>query len=302
MVSSITAKIFGRNKFQPQGKGAHVTICARGQKELDATLEEIKAVSRNRSDYESLIFNAISADISKKDESIRALNEASERHNGKVPDVVICCAGFSIPRVFIEQPVEEFEATMQLNYFGTLYTTHEAVKRMAQQGVKGKIVFVSSVAAFVGFLGYSSYSPSKVALRSLAECLRHELILYDIGVHCYFPGTLDTEGLIEENKTKPKITKELEGEDKITPEQAAKALYKGLCKGNFFITSDIIGDAFRAASLGVSESNSAFVDAILCGILWTVSKPVRWFSDKMVRDRKSEHPVIPADNGMVNDE
>ncbi|CAG8744099.1 10276_t:CDS:10, partial [Acaulospora morrowiae] len=312
MVNSIAAKIFGRNKFQPQGKhiyitggskgtgkevakllaskGAHVTIIARGEKELNEALEEIKNAARNRDDYESLIFNAISADISKKDDSIRALNEASEKHSGRAPDVVICCAGISIPRVFIEQPIQEFENTMQINYFGALYTTHEAVKRMAQQGVKGKIVFVSSVAAFVGFMGYASYSPSKIALRSLAECLRHELILYDIGVHCYFPGTIDSLSYQEEMKTKPKITKELEGDDLISPEQAAKALYKGLCKGQFFITSDIIGDAFRAATLGIVESNNAIVDSFLSGILWTVSKPARWFADKMVRDHRAEYP------------
>ncbi|CAG8491742.1 7959_t:CDS:2, partial [Cetraspora pellucida] len=50
-------------------------------------------------------------------------------------------------------------------------------------------------------------------------------------------------------KIKPKVTHELEGDNKLTPEQAAKSLYNSLCKGNFFITSDIVGDAIKASSL-----------------------------------------------------
>ncbi|CAG8668795.1 10652_t:CDS:2, partial [Cetraspora pellucida] len=125
-------------------------------------------------------------------------------------------------------------------------------------------------------------------------CLRHELILYDISVHCYFAGTLDTPGYKEEMKTKPKITKDIEGDDKMTPEEGAKALYKGICKGNFFITSDIIGDAIRAATLGISPSNNAFFDTLLGGTTRLVIKPIRWYFDKMVRDNKADYPVPHA--------
>ncbi|CAG8726490.1 4927_t:CDS:2, partial [Cetraspora pellucida] len=221
-------------------KGAHVTICAIHN--LDDALEEIKEANdaaKDREDYENLKFNAIFADLSDYDESIRALNEASSKHNGRVPEVIFCCAdlecfnaskqckilaktlicrlkhktinayeplrhielifvGCSFPRIFIEQPIKEFEKTMQLNYFGTLYTIHEAVKRMAQQSVKGKVVLVSSLLGFCGFIGYSSYAPTKHAIKGLVECLRNELILYGIDVHCYFAGTLDTPGYHEE--------------------------------------------------------------------------------------------------------
>ncbi|CAG8713058.1 17015_t:CDS:10 [Gigaspora margarita] len=321
MANSLLNKILRMNKFQPKGKhiyitggskglgkefaklmaskGAHVTISARGKGDLDLALEEIKEAAQSRGDYENLKFNVVSADLSKYDDSIRALDEASSKHDERVPDVIICNAGISLPGIFIERPIDEYEKTMQLNYFGALYTTHvnlEAAKRMAQQGVKGKIVMVSSVAGLCGFLGYSSYAPTKHALRGLAECLRHELILYDISVHCYFAGTIDTPSYKEEEKIKPKITKDIEGHNALTPKDAAKALYKGICKGNFFITSDIIGDAMRASALGISPSNNAFFDGLLCGITWLVSRPARWYFDKMVRDSKATYSVVPADN------
>jgi 3-dehydrosphinganine reductase len=76
--------------------------------------------------------------------------------------------------------------------------------------------------------------------------LRSELLLYSISVHVYFPGTLFTPGYTEENKTKPKITLKIEeGDDGLTPEQAAE----GLLRGMSFDTSlvDILTLGFRRA-------------------------------------------------------
>lgn len=78
----------------------------------------------------------------------------------------------------------------------------------------------------------------------------------------------------------------------MTPEQAAKSLYKSLCKGHVFITSDLVGDALRASTLGIllfikyiiilfyliifslffflgfTEANNGIVDGLLCLIMW----------------------------------
>ncbi|RIB12691.1 oxidoreductase [Gigaspora rosea] len=268
--NSLFTEILKRDKFCPKGKHVYITGGSSGLGKEIAKLMASKGAhaARSREDHENLKFTAIFADLTDYDESIRALNEASSKHNGRVPEIIFCCAGFSLPRIFIEQPIKEFEKTMQLNYFGTLYTVHEAVKRMAQQNVKGKIVLVSSLLGLCGFIGYSSYAPTKHAIKGLVECLRNELILYGISVHGYFAGTIDTPGYHEEMKIKPKVTHDIEGDSKVTSEHAAKSLYNGLCKGNVFITTDIVGDAIRASSLGISQANNAFYDAILCFIAW----------------------------------
>lgn len=62
----------------------------------------------------------------------------------------------------------------------------------------------------------------------LAETLRSELILYGIKVHAYFPATILSPGLTEENKTKPKVTLDIEGGDEgLSPEKCARGLVKG---------------------------------------------------------------------------
>lgn len=54
-------------------------------------------------------------------------------------------------------------------------------------------------------------------LLGLAESLRSELQVYDIGVHVAFPATICSPGLEEENAVKPKITLEIEEADRGSP-------------------------------------------------------------------------------------
>ena len=76
---------------------------------------------------------------------------------------------------FLEQDLKPFEDTMQLNYFGTLRVLKAYLPGMVKKG-HGQIVLVSSAAAVCGVAGYSSYAPSKAAVRSLADTLRNEVL------------------------------------------------------------------------------------------------------------------------------
>lgn len=62
----------------------------------------------------------------------------------------------------------------------------------------------------------------------LAEALQSEFLMYGIGVHILFPGTIFSPGLIEENKVKPKITLKLEETDVgLHPDKIAEHLLDG---------------------------------------------------------------------------
>ena len=53
------------------------------------------------------------------------------------------------PGFFLKQGMDDFETTMQLNYFGTLRVIKAALPAMIEQR-QGEIVLVSSAAAVVG--------------------------------------------------------------------------------------------------------------------------------------------------------
>lgn len=69
---------------------------------------------------------------------------------------------------------------------------------MRDSKIQGKIVFVSSMLGLLSFTGYSTYSPTKYALRGLADTLRNELKRYNIDVHIFFPGNIDSPGFVTE--------------------------------------------------------------------------------------------------------
>jgi len=63
---------------------------------------------------------------------------------------------------------------------------------MRNNGIKGDIVLVSSVAALIAFAGYSAYCPSKFALRGLAEALRNELAPHGIRISMFYPPSMSS--------------------------------------------------------------------------------------------------------------
>ena len=70
---------------------------------------------------------------------------------------------------------------------------------------------ISSGAALVGVYGYSAYSPSKYAVRGLAEVLRGEFKPDSVNVSIVYPPDTDTPQLAQENKTNPAETFAISG-------------------------------------------------------------------------------------------
>lgn len=116
---------------------------------------------------------------------------------------------------------------MATNYFGSLYCIKAALPAMQ---ANSHIVLVSSGAGLIGIYGYSAYSPSKFAVRGLAESLRGELKV-GVGISIIYPPDTDTPQLAEENKTKPPATKLITATAKVwSAEAVAKEIVKGIEK------------------------------------------------------------------------
>jgi 3-dehydrosphinganine reductase len=125
---------------------------------------------------------------------------------------------------------------MAINYFGTLYCIKAALPGMEQQR-RGQIAMVSSGAGLIGIYGYTPYSPSKFALRGLAEALRGELKPWGIGVSIVYPPDTDTPQLAAENLTKPPETKRITATAETWSADAVAAkIVAGIEKRQFIIT------------------------------------------------------------------
>ena len=213
--------------------GANITIIARSAEKLETAKAEIEAVKLQS---EQRVFTQI-ADVSDRlilenviDNSVKELG---------APDMLITSAGISVPGYFQDLPIELFEETMAINYFGSLYAVRAVLPYMERQK-KGNIVLISSGAGLIGIYGYTPYCPSKFALRGLAESLRGELKPLGIRVSIVYPPDTDTPQLETENKTKPPETKQITETAKMwKPEDIAREIIGGIKKNKFAITPGI---------------------------------------------------------------
>lgn len=223
-----------------------MTIVSRSQKKLDEALKQlevrppliipVQACADRRREQSSRVskdqkVNAVAADLTTSDGAGKALDDAAVPFDGRAPDYVFACAGGagSILGYFVELDADQLKQGFEVNYLAGMWTAHAAARRMVKQGLTGgAIVLTSSVLGFFALPGYAAYTPAKHALRGLAETLRVEMLMYDIGVHCYFPATIHSPGFDEEQKCKPELTKNIEGPDEgLSPEEAARRLIKG---------------------------------------------------------------------------
>ncbi len=207
--------------------GSNITIIARDCSKLEAAKAEIEAKCLHSN--QQVI--ALSADIADRLQANRAIDTAI-KHNG-LPSLLVNSAGIAHPGYFQELPIEVFKQTMAVNYFGALYCIKAVLPAMERNS---HIVLVSSGAGLIGIYGYSAYSPSKFAVRGLAESLRGELKDLGVGISIIYPPDTDTPQLEEENKTKPPETKLITATAKIwSAEAVAKEIVKGIEKKTFAI-------------------------------------------------------------------
>ncbi|KAB8335312.1 SDR family oxidoreductase [Scytonema tolypothrichoides VB-61278] len=211
-------------------KGAHISIIGRTQAKLEAAKTEIEAA---RSHLNQRVVT-ISANVADRVQVEQAINTAMNQIGP--PDLLITSAGIAHPGYFQELPIEVFERTMAINYFGSLYALKSVLPVMEQRR-QGHVVLISSGSGLIGIYGYTPYSPSKFALRGLAESLRGEVKLSGIHISIVYPPDTDTPQLEEENKTKPIETKMITNTAKTwSAEDVAREIIWGIRRKSFAIT------------------------------------------------------------------
>ena len=99
-------------------------------------------------------------------DACRAIAASSGSSESAAPEYVFACAGGCVPGMFTSDSADKQWECMEWNFRTCLNTIHEAVVAMKERGsAGGKIVLTSSVLALMSFAGYSTYSPSKYAIR-----------------------------------------------------------------------------------------------------------------------------------------
>jgi NAD(P)-dependent dehydrogenase (short-subunit alcohol dehydrogenase family) len=111
---------------------------------------------------------------------------------GNTLDAVVHNAGVAVAGVLEDLPDADVRRVMDTNFFGVLKLTRALLPIFRAQG-RGRIVLLSSQAAFAGQPGNSMYCASKWALEGWAESLAYEVDPFGIDVVLIEPGPYRTE-------------------------------------------------------------------------------------------------------------
>ncbi len=174
------AKLFAR-------KNHALYLLARDSKKLKKLKEEIKQINPELPCY------ILSFDLSKLN-NIKNLFSNIKNRFGTV-DIIIHNGGTLVKKNFIKIKKEDLLNSFTVNYFSPFLITQKMIPILSK---KAHVVFISSVGGMNGtvkFPGLSSYSSSKGALITLAECLAEEFKMTNVRFNCLALGAVQTEML-----------------------------------------------------------------------------------------------------------
>jgi len=132
---------------------------------------------------------AIKCDVSKKDEVDSLIAQTIEKF-GKL-DILVNNAGVFPFKPFLELTEEDWNKVLDVNLKSMFLCSQAAAKAMKDGG---KIVDISSIAAFVGFEGLAHYCASKSGVNGFVRALALELAKQKINVNAIAPGAINTPG------------------------------------------------------------------------------------------------------------
>ncbi|XP_065637303.1 11-beta-hydroxysteroid dehydrogenase A isoform X2 [Quercus suber] len=190
--------------------------------------------------YEYARRGAILALVARRENRLRIV-ENKARELGS-PEVIVIRADVSkdeeldhlvnnagVVRVDLFEDSSDMASIMDINFWGSVYSTHYAVPHLRKS--KGKIVVISSVAAWFCTPRLSFYNASKAAQICFFESLRAEFGP-DIGI------TIVTPGVIESEMTQDQFLRKIEMPwlPVESTERCAKAIVDSTCKGDMYLT------------------------------------------------------------------
>jgi NAD(P)-dependent dehydrogenase (short-subunit alcohol dehydrogenase family) len=162
-------------------RGATVGICARRTERLE---EVLKRCQKHAPDSRAWTF-----DLNDLDGIADFAQRASQELGGI--DVLVNNAGIPKRKPVFELPPEVVEAVMRINYFSPVRLTLALLPEIVER--RGRLVFLSSVAARLSPPAEGAYAATKAAISAWAESMQVDLRDTGVKVHVVYPGIIDTE-------------------------------------------------------------------------------------------------------------
>jgi 3-oxoacyl-[acyl-carrier protein] reductase len=176
---------------------------------------------------------ALSADLAYAAEVARLAEEAEDAF-GPV-DVLVSNAGFGKRQPLESIGVEDFDETIAVNLRAPFLLTQRLLPAMAKRGF-GRVLFISSVAAFTGGSVGPHYAAAKAGLHGLTHSLAARFARSGVTVNAIAPALIAETGMLpgEEAELRDRVPVGRLGRPAEVAELALAVL------GNPYLTSQVI--------------------------------------------------------------
>ena len=163
-------------------RDAHLGLLARREELLNEIVDEAKA--------KGVKAVAVTADV----RDVKAVREAADRvrHELGPIDILIANAGIGTSDHALRLTPEHAANVIGINVLGAVNSVSAALPEMVERK-RGRLVAISSLAAYRGLAKSAAYCASKAALSSYFESLRIDLRDTGVGVTIIHPGFIKTD-------------------------------------------------------------------------------------------------------------
>ena len=158
--------------------GAHVTLAARTQKEIEEAAAAIRARGQSA--------DALALDVTDVAAARKALADRAPYQ------VLVNNAGMNRPAYLPDVKVEDFDAIFALNVRAAFFMAQTVALRLIEAKLPGSIINVSSQMGHVGAARRTVYCASKHAMEGFTKAMAIELAPHNIRVNSLGPTFLET--------------------------------------------------------------------------------------------------------------
>jgi 3-oxoacyl-[acyl-carrier protein] reductase len=130
---------------------------------------------------------------------LQYLVDEAVKNFGKL-DIAVANAGITLFGDFLEYDAADFNEVLNVNLRGTFFLAQSAARQMKQQGLGGKLLFMSSVTGVQAHKNLAAYGMTKAGIQMLAKNLVIELSAYKINVNALAPGATLTSRTVADKE------------------------------------------------------------------------------------------------------
>lgn len=179
-------------------KGGNLVLIARNEELLNSLKMELMK------QYPSILVEIIGKDLSQQHSAQEVYEELKER-NIQI-DYLINNAGFGDWGFFVEKNWDRYDQMIDLNVKSLTHFCHLFLPEMINRK-EGKVLNVSSTAAFQPGPMMAVYFATKSYVLHLSEALNNEVKQHNVSVTAFCPGPTDTYFMEESQMGKSKFIK-----------------------------------------------------------------------------------------------